>query len=163
MVIKAVAHAPVGDEHRAVQVRHIRKVHRFLHGNAQDLLQSEERLVHLRLNVHRGLAQACDLHLPSQRLFRACHACGLPDACQFKGCPRPPFLFRVIEHFASFVAFILVAAMGGSVWALLSRRERANDKGGLVFNRRGYALTPSYVTHKFKKAVLKAGLPGKLH
>jgi site-specific recombinase XerD len=46
---------------------------------------------------------------------------------------------------------------------LLSRRERANDKGGLVFNRRGYALTPSYVTHKFKKAVLKAGLPDRLH
>ena len=34
--------------------------------------------------------------------------------------PRTPFLFRVLEHFASLVAVILVAAMGGSVWALLS-------------------------------------------
>lgn len=42
--------------------------------------------------------------------------------------PRPPFLFRVLEHFASLVAFILVAAMGGSVWILLTL-PRGQDPG----------------------------------
>ena len=42
--------------------------------------------------------------------------------------PRPPFLFRVLEHFAALVAFILVAAMGGSVWILLTL-PRGQDSG----------------------------------
>lgn len=46
---------------------------------------------------------------------------------------------------------------------LLSRRERANSETGLVFTRRGRAFGADYVTHRFKAAVLRAGLPSHLH
>jgi predicted anti-sigma-YlaC factor YlaD len=41
---------------------------------------------------------------------------------------RPPFLFLVLEHFASLVAVCLVAAMSGTVWALLAL-PRGQDPG----------------------------------
>jgi hypothetical protein len=45
---------------------------------------------------------------------------------------RTPFLFRVLEHFASLVAVFFVAALGGTVWAVLALSSGQGSGGQSV-------------------------------
>jgi len=48
--------------------------------------------------------------------------------------PRTPFLFRVLEHFSSLVVAVLVAAMGGTLWAVLAL-PASDGSGNQVLSR----------------------------
>ena len=46
---------------------------------------------------------------------------------------------------------------------LLTRKERSSNKVPFVFHLNGHRISESYVSHRLKKAVRKAGLSDKLH
>lgn len=99
-----------------------------------ELEEGEARSVRLHLKtcescrkVHRSLTQF-------DRLMRTVPVRSLPRdfttgvLSRLRIQQRPPLLFRVLENFASLVAVSLVAAMGGTVWALLAL-PRGQDAG----------------------------------